>query len=244
MADLKGNEPQVEGAKATPKVEETKPTPKEAIPSTLGVKTYSEDDFQRELDKRVGKGLASTNQQLSTVRAEAERAKAEVERHKAERQQDEARLREADAELQRVISQIDDPETKALMLNQQRDRVEQRRFADMQAQVAQQRTKAEQAAEFAYMTRRQVELSQETGIPIAELEKDDCNSEADMVKKAYSYKLAQFEQKPEKTEGEQSFDSGVSTGGGEGKLTAAQVAKMSPDERFARRNEIAKMPLI
>ena len=72
---------QIEGAETTPEKEEIKPTPPKGEPTVE--KTYTEKEFRAELDRALGKGLESTNRQLSLQKKEVATAKAALEEYKA-----------------------------------------------------------------------------------------------------------------------------------------------------------------
>jgi len=107
--NLQGNETPNEVVEPTPNVEEKTPTQEEKK-TTVG-KTYTEKEFRKELDKAVGKGLSTLQQQLSLVKGELS------EKHTLLSEKDVAianltdDLRDEQEAHKKLVSKIEDPES-------------------------------------------------------------------------------------------------------------------------------------
>jgi len=233
---LEGEVTKVEGAEST-QTEVAKPTESKKQPTVDVTKT---DEFRRELDKALGKGLESTNRQLSSAKAEAERIKAEAEVDKATLALMEDERKALAEERDRLAEErfADDPEAlkgyrqiKAIELREKKLALKEKELTlkeSEQAEKAFKITKAEIA----------VELQKQYKVPNKVLQ--ECISEEQMRNIASAFPLVEEEQEETK---EPNFDTGISSGSGGGELTIEKVMRMSPAERAARTAEIAKLPL-
>jgi len=202
----------VEGAEATSK-EELKPTQKEPEP-TVGKFT------QEDVNKAVGKGLSSIQQQLSLSNAEKDRIQAEAEQHKAERAYAEA---ERDL-LRQQLDTIDDPEVREALLDK-RKRLEDDLRAKKRDTDFAKREEAVQKAEFeSRMNRKAAEVMQSTGIPLEGLK--GCATEHEIELRGDLFKAKKAAEK--ETPPTPPVDSGVSTAGG------VDWRGLSPDDKIRR----------
>jgi len=203
---LEGEEPTVEGAEPTLE-EGGKPTLPEEKP-TVGV--TETEEFRKALDKALGKGLESTNRQLSLSKAEANTAKAEVEAHKADMQAIEAELRDLQRQHDDLVGKqfADDPEARQAYVDRRAIADDRRKLAKEKATIEAKLYEAEKLAWSVGMARKADTLVKETGIDASELEA--CQTEEEMEVKALRFHLA----KGSKEEKTPKFDSGVSSGVG------------------------------
>ena len=207
MADetLVGGIPKVEGAE--------KPTTLTAEPT---IKTYT----QKELDEAVGKGRASTQQQLSLSQAEIKKIQAGLKVKEADLKS----LQEDFAELERL--QTFDEETKEAYINKKALRETQRGIAKAKADLEDQRYELEHKEWQLAMDKKAQELVAETGIDINEFV--GCVTQEEMEVKALRFNIAKS--KEPKTP---QFNAIVPGGGGP-YYTNESIAEL--------RNKIINMP--
>lgn len=208
MDDLEGTEPLAEG---------TKPTPSEAEAATQKedkstVSITGTPEFRAALDKALGKGLESTNRQLSLQKAEAAKAKAEAEAHKASLQVLEAELHALQSQHDALVKQqfADDPEARQAYIDKRALAEEKRIVAKDKADAQNKLYEAEKLAWSVGMARKSIELVKETGIDPKEL--DECHTEDEMEVKALRFQVAKGAQETEIKAPK--FDTGTSSSGG------------------------------
>lgn len=222
--DLEGEKTLQEGGESTPAKEEKEPTLEKEKPTVSITET---PEFRKALDKALGKGLESTNRQLSLQRQAAEAAKAEAEEHKANVSAIEAELQDLQRQHDELVEQqfADDPEARRAYTDRRAIADERRKLAKKTAEVERKLYEAEKLAWSVSMARKADTLVKETGIDPKELE--DCQTEEEMEVKALRFKLTKEpEKEADKTP---KFDSGVSSGGGmPTHPTIEQLDKMSP----------------
>jgi len=243
---LEGKEPQVEGAEPTPEQEGAEPTKPEGD-TTVG-KTYTEAEFRKELDKALGKGLESTNRQLSLRKKETDAAKAELEEYKATttaqlddlRADLEDRIREHEEALKAVDDEtIRKSYTDRVALNK-KERGTARREKDAEAKLL----KAEKLvfeAGLEKLADSKVKELKELGYDTKDLVKalEDCKNEYEIENTALRYQLTRTPKKvePQKEEEETpKFDSGRS-GSGSSEISAEWAEKASMEDYIARRKK-------
>lgn len=216
---------------STSEKEQEKPTSAEEKP-TLG-RTYSEDEFR--------KAQSSWDSQISLQKAEAEQAKVQAERLTAQLQERDADYQSLQVEQDRLAAQqfAEDPEA----LRAYKDK---KTLAEEKRQLARERAEATDAITTARKFYKAQALSKQYGIPVDDLGPE--LSETEMVDKTLEWlqNRPTKEAKPEEkeiVEETPTFDPAVSTAR-TGRLTVDAVEKMSPQERFEKAEEIAKMPLI
>ena len=235
MMELEGAEVlQAEEVEPTLK-EGAKPTPPEGEPTVE--KTYTEKEFRHEVDKAVGKGLESTNRQLSLRKKEVETAKAELEEYKSttSAQIDDLRAEHEDRirEHEEALRAVDDETIKKSYTDRISLAKREREAARKEKTASDKLFKAETLVHQTGLEAEAKILSEETGIPIKDLE--DCNTKDEMQVKALRYQLKQpAKEKPQETE-EPKFDSGTSSGSGgmPEHPTIEQMEKWTPDQ-FAK----------
>lgn len=205
MADLEGGTPAVEGVEPT-QLEGTEPTTPKVEPTVSITET---PEFRRELDRALGKGLASTQSQLSLAQAEARKAQAEVEMHKSQIAARDAQLQGLKREVEEAL--VDDPEKRQAYISRIAGLEREQKIAEREAKAEERYLAAEKLAIEVVMNRRIDELVSETGISRSELL--GCATEAEAEVKALRFKMTK---EPEAKESEKSpkFDSIVSSGGG------------------------------
>jgi len=236
--ELEGESPQVEGAEPTPGMEGAEPTQPQGD-ATVG-KTYTEKDFRRALDTALGKGLESTNKQLSLRKKEAEAAKVELAEYKATAT---TQLEDLRAELEERAREHDEA------LRAAEDDTIRKSYTDRTALAKKEReaTRREKAAEEKlYKAERLVYVAgmekladskvkelKEAGYDTQELQKqlEDCNTEDEIEIVALRYQLSRM---PKKTEpqGLPKFDSGASSGAGglPEHPTTEQMERWTPEQ--------------
>jgi len=201
----------------TTQVEEKNPTESEEK-STVPITETPE--FRTALDKALGKGLESTNRQLSAAQAEANQAKATVELNKSLMEDYEKRMTELEE-----AKFADDPEA----LNGFRDskKLELRnKKADLRDAEQDTRQAELDALRWAItMHDKATELQKQYEVPMSALEL--CTSEEQMVKIAEAFPKV-GEKKPSKEVEDDHFDSG-GTGGTRG----VEWRKLSPQGQIA-----------
>jgi len=201
-------------------VKPTEPKEESTVP-----KTYTEEDFRREVDKGVSKGIRTLEQQVSAERKATATAKAEAE---AARVEGEARLAHIEALKREVEEALDeDPDRKKAYINRLANLEREQKVANREAAAARMEKAAATKAQELEMAMAARELMEETGIPLKELE--GCETKAEMKIKALEYKLAN---QPEIEKAPQKFDSATSTGSGGG----------IPTDMVQFRKWIAKIP--
>lgn len=237
MDNLKVVDPKVEGT-TLPLSEGEKPT----IPAEKPAVSITETkEFQKALQTAVSKGLESIDKQLSIRGAEAKAAKAETEMLKAAQAKYEADFRELAEERDRLTEEqfADDPaalkgykDSRAIALREKRVKLRE----EEQNLIA---IKQEAHKLSLQLGEVRDELLKKHKVPRKVLEV--CQSEEQMREIAKDF--PEIAEEPPKEEKTPKFDSTISSGGG-GKLTPEAIKGMSPQERFERRKEIEKLPLI
>ncbi len=201
---------QIEGAKAT-QVEEPTLT--------------DTPEFRKELDRALGKGLESTNRQLSLQKATADAAKAEAAKYKADREAFEASMRDTQSQLDDLVKKqfADDPEARQAYIDRRAIADDRRNLATEKAEAASKLLEAEKLAYEVVMNRKIDVMVKETGISREDL--IECQSEAEVGERALRY---QVEQKPPQVEVKETptFDSGASSGAGGKTYTVKQIQEM------------------
>ena len=225
---LEGEKPQIEGVIPTP-VEGEKPTQQGDTKPT--VRMYTEEEHKQALDKGIGKGLSTLNQQLSAANKEKQQAlklanQAEEQARRARKDADElaSSLKENDPDLHRSYTD--------------RQRIE-REFDEARKIRQEADQKIEEAgalAQAAILGKKAIELNKEYGIDFSELE--TCQTSEEMEIKALKFKLQAT--KPQEQEVEQKFDSASSSGGGGTSFTREQIANMTQGEFEANQSAINK----
>jgi len=135
----------------------------------------------------------------------------------------------------------DDPEKRTAYLDRRAISRDKAEVAQEKAEAKRLKLESEQKLQAASLAVKAVEVSREYGISISDLE--SCGTEEAMENKGLKFQLTKLGEAKEPEKEAPQFDSGVSSAGGGGTLTAEQVMKMSPEERFARAEEIAKIPM-
>ena len=191
----------VEEAKPTSEEKGAEPTTSEAEPT---IRTYD----QKELDEAVGKGLATTQSQLSLAQTAVKSAKADADAAKASEKALTAQIEVMQKEIDEAL--VDDPERRKVYISRieglEREQKVAKREAEAEAKVYAAELKEHDLA----MALRAKELMEETGIPLEQLEGSLTQEELEI--RALRFKVAK---KPEVESGkEPQFDSGVSSGGG------------------------------
>ena len=197
--DLEGATPQVEGEEPTPPKEE--PT----------VKTYTEEEYRKSLDKALGKGLESTNRQLSLAKQEAQTAKAELGKYTAQIASYEAQIQEMQKEVEEVLT--DDPDRRQAYTSRLANLERERKIAEKDAKAEQKLYDAELRVWQAGMGLKAQELKTEFPDLDLDVKQLIANSvtEEEMENKVLRLASKQPAKEPEKTP---KFDSGISSGGG------------------------------
>jgi len=228
-------------------LEEGKPNAEVAEPTpTEGAKPTQEEKptisfTQKELDTAVGKGVSSLQSQLSLSKAEIASTKANEDAAKADAKVLEDELHRTRREYDDFASKqlADDPDARKAF-------IDRRTIADGEMSLTKREKDAERKlyeankmTEAVRMARKADALIKETGISLAELE--DCRSEEEMEVRALRFQMTKGAEKPE-DKAPPKVESGV-TSTGTSKLTTKQIANMSPEERFARSEEIASVPM-
>ncbi len=215
---------------AEPKVEVAEPTPPRVEPTVSEVEKTPE--FRHALDKALGKGLESTNRQLSVQRAVADSAKAEVDAAKASVSAIETELKDLHRQHDDLVTKqfADDPEARQAYVDKRAIAEEKKELAKERFQVKKEAETAALDASSAILQRRALELSRETGIDVKELDNLD---EVSMVEKALRFQLTK---EPEEVK---EFDSGESTGGTQ-VFSRRRIAEMPIEEYAKFKPEIEK----
>lgn len=205
--------------------------------STVG-RSYTEEEFRRELDKALGKGLESTNKQLSKHRQEAKASQAKNEEHEATIAALNAELEDLRKEQEELASSQfeNDPEARQAYVNRRNIAEERRKLAREKAETERKLYQAEKLVFQSGLEKKADQLVKETGIDRGDLE--DCNTEDEMEVKALRHQVKMATQQkpsgskePEKSE----FDSDASSdsGGMPEHPTPEQLEKISL-EQFAK----------
>ena len=227
--DLKQVASTEEQVKPTSEPKQEEPTQPKAKDSTLG-KTYTEEEFR--------KAQSGWSRQVSLSDAGARKAQADLDEAKADTNLLKAELDDLRKEQEEILKQQDDPELVKSYKSRTSIAAHERELASRESKLAKKLQEAEEMAFSAAMDRRAAQVMRETGCPLEELKGSTNEHEVEL--RALKWQMAQ---KAEETETPPTFDTGVSTGAGTGKLTIEQVQKMSPEERFARAEEIARIPM-
>jgi len=213
MENLEGATPQAEGVEPIKEVntpEEVKPTePK--VESTVRVEDTPE--FRSALDKALGKGLESTNRQLSLKNAEAARATAEAELHKATLARIEEEKKEILAERDRLAQENMTPEElkgyRHTMALEERERKARLRDAEQARKDAELEDKAFRLTQVEIA----LEIQKEYKVPNSVLQ--ICTSEQQMRDIAQAFPKVASEEPIEEVKTPK-FDSGQSSGSSDG----------------------------
>ena len=214
-------DPQAEGAEPTQE-EGTTPTTPEGEPTVE--KTYT----QSELDKAIGKGLESTNKQLSLREKAIATLTAELDELKststAKIEDLQSNLEDIQDEHRDALKAVDDLDIKASYTDRTAMRKREREVARQEKIAEDKLKKAETLVYKQGLEAKAKLLHEETGIPLKEL--DECKTDDEMEVKSLRYQLSHPNEKPQEKE-ESKFDSGISSGGGEG-----DISKLPIDERI------------
>jgi len=204
-------------------IKETAQTPEEEKPTVSMTDT---PEFRKALDEALGKGLASTNKQLSLQKAEAEKHKSAAEQYKTELDILNTQVQELQSDYKRMMEErfTDDPEARRAFLDRTAIADEKRQLAKEKAEAKKALYDAEMLAYAVRMGQRAQELHEETGIDIKDLE--ECQTEEEMEVKALRFKLTQAPEKPEEPAPPLFAGAG---GGGKGK----DISRMTADEKLA-----------
>jgi len=212
--NLKGVTPAVEVTTPTPEVEVGKATQPEGEP-TVGITETPE--FRKELDRALGKGLESTNRQLSIQKATADAMKAEAEMLKATQAKYKEDIESMEREIEKLAEArfMDDPDalkgyknSRAIELKEKQVRLKEEKLNLVEAE--------QEAFRYALrMNEKANDLQKKHNVPREVLEA--CTSEEQMEKIAQSFP----EIKPDDGKGEAvvqatKFASGMSSSGNEG----------------------------
>ena len=188
-------------------VQEVKPTEPKVEPTVPITETK---EFRHELDKALGKGLESTNKQLSMQQAEAKAAKAEVAEHKASVEAVELELQDLRREQSELVEKqfSEDPEARKAYVDRRSIADEKRVLAKKTAEAERKLYDAEKLGWAANMSRKADVLVKETGIGAKELE--NCKTEEEMEVKALRFQLNKEPEVKEPAK-DPKFDKSVST---------------------------------
>ncbi len=206
MFNLQGVTPPVEGVAPTSKEKGVEPTTPKVEPTISITET---DEFRHALDKALGKGLASTQSQLSLSQSEARQFKAQLEAR-------DAKIEAMQKEVDEVL--VDDPEKRQAYIS---------RIAGLEREqkIAEREYAVELAEHKQRMDAKANEVMARTGIPVEQLLGSISEEEMELRATRYERDELKKSKEPEK---EPKFESGVSSGGD------ASWRNLSPDEKIAR----------
>ena len=226
MNDLEGAITQVEGDEATPAGEGKEPTQGTEEPT---VRT------QKEFDTALGKGLASTNAQLSLQKQATETAKAEAEQYKTSVETIETELhtlQEQHDELAQKQYEGDD-EGRRAFVDRRAIAEDKRTLAKEKVTVENQLLDAKKLALSAVLSTKADALVKETGIEISEL--GVCKTEEEMEVKALRFKM---NKEPAKVEETPQFDKSIPSGSGlPANPTTEQIENMTDAQYYKLASE-------
>jgi len=207
-----GDKP-VKEAEASKAAEGEKPTPGEGEKPTISITETPE--FKTAVDKAVGKGVSSIQQQLSLQRQTAETAKAAEEEAKANTSILEAEILDLKKQQDDLaaLQFADDPAAMGAFKDRRAIADERRELAKKTAIAERKLGEAEKLAWSAGMARKADSLVKETGIDVKELEK--CQTEEEMEVVALRFQLAKGPEKEEKPVKAPKFDKAITSPGGE-----------------------------
>ena len=215
--NLEGDKTPNEGEQPT---KEAAPTQEEEKPTVSVTET---PEFRKALDEALGKGLASTNKQLSLQKAEADKHRAVAEQYKVEMEVLSTQIKDIQSDYDKMMEErlTDDPEARRAFLDRKAIAEEKRQLAKEKAEAKKAQYDAEMLAYAVRMGQRAQELQVEFGIDIKDLE--ECQTEEEMEVKALRFKLTQTPEKPEEP------PPPVFAGPGSGK-GGKDISQMTPDE--------------
>ena len=237
---LEGDKPQAEVVAPTLKVEEKKPTEQKEKPT---VRIEDTPEFRHALDTALGKGLKTTNQQLSLSQAETKAAKTQADFLKATQTEGEERMKSLERDIDSLAADrfSEDPEALKGYRNTRAIEVRERRATAVEAANELKVAELDGLRWAVQMEGISNELRKQYKVPADVLESCSTKEQMETIAKAFPEIKTESEEKEGPAEVPK-LDPGVSSGGSD-TLTLAMVEKMSPDERFARSEEIAKIPM-
>jgi len=222
--ELEGAEvQQAEVVEPTQETEGAKQTESEEQP-TVG-KTYTEDELQHELDRRVGKSTASLQQQVSLTKQQLKSIEAERDSHKntvAAKDEDikflETKLREVASDKFGGDEEVIEGFKNTLTLE-----LERRKFQRERDAFNEEKKERDTLAYAQMLEKKSLDLQKKYEVPSDLLEM--CTTEEQMEKLAQAFpEISATKPTEEKT---RKFDSGKSSG-------SADLSNLSPEERLVR----------